>query len=95
MTLLGTTPAAAQSVDEGLRRDIESLKQGQAEIRKELRELKDLLGTRLSPRPASAIPENLERFSGGVERLERPLRLVAGAVLVLACVHDTAIYWVL
>lgn len=59
VTLLGTTPAAAQSVDEGLRRDIESLKQGQAEIRKELRELKDLLGTRLSPRPASAIPENL------------------------------------
>lgn len=36
-----------------------------------------------------------ERFSGGVERLERPLRLVAGAVLVLAGVHDTAIYWVL
>lgn len=59
VTLLGTTPAVAQSVDEGLRRDIESLKQGQAEIRKELRELKDLLGTRLSPRPASAIPENL------------------------------------
>lgn len=59
VTLLGTTPAVAQSVDEGLRRDLESLKQGQAEIRKELRELKDLLGARLSPRPASAIPENL------------------------------------
>jgi protein-disulfide isomerase len=57
--LLGAAPGFAQSVDEGLRKDIEALKQGQAEIRKELQELKDLLRARLTPRPASAVPENL------------------------------------
>jgi cytochrome c biogenesis protein CcdA len=32
--------------------------------------------------------------AGGLRRLERPLRIVAGGVLVLAGLHDTLVYWV-
>jgi len=37
----------------------------------------------------------VERFAGGIKRLERPLRLGAGAILILAGIHDTLIYWVI
>ena len=33
--------------------------------------------------------------AGGVRRLERPLRVAAAAVLVLAGLHDTLVYWAL
>lgn len=32
--------------------------------------------------------------AGGLRRLERPLRVAAGAILVLAGLHDTLVYWV-
>lgn len=34
-------------------------------------------------------------FAGGVRRVERVLRVVAGLVLVLAGLHDTIVYWLL
>lgn len=35
-----------------------------------------------------------DAVAGGLRRLERPLRVAAGAVLVLAGLHDTLVYWV-
>jgi cytochrome c biogenesis protein CcdA len=35
------------------------------------------------------------RIVGGVRRWERPVRLVAALVLVVAGLHDTAVYWLL
>ena len=37
----------------------------------------------------------VEHLAGGLRRLERPLRIAAGAVLVIAGLHDTVIYWLL
>ena len=37
----------------------------------------------------------VERLAGGVGRLDRPLRVVAGVVLVVAGLHDTFVYWML
>ena len=35
------------------------------------------------------------RFVGGLRRAERVLRVAAGAVLILAGLHDTVVYWLL
>lgn len=37
----------------------------------------------------------VESLAGGVRRLDRPLRLAAGVILVVAGLHDTLIYWLL
>lgn len=37
----------------------------------------------------------VQQLAGGVRRVERPLRVAAGAVLILAGLHDTIVYWVL
>lgn len=37
----------------------------------------------------------IQQLAGGLRRVERPLRAVAGAVLVIAGLHDTIVYWVL
>jgi len=37
----------------------------------------------------------LEALTGSIRRLERPARLVAGALLVVAGLHDTLVYWAL
>jgi cytochrome c biogenesis protein CcdA len=37
----------------------------------------------------------VHRIVGGVRRWERPVRLVAALVLVVAGLHDTAVYWLL
>lgn len=36
-----------------------------------------------------------DRVVGGVERWERPVRVVAALILVVAGLHDTVVYWVL
>lgn len=36
-----------------------------------------------------------DRLVGGVRRVDRPLRIVAGMVLLLAGLHDTLVYWLL
>lgn len=36
-----------------------------------------------------------EAVAGGMRRLERPIRVSAGAILLLAGVHDTLVYWAL
>lgn len=36
-----------------------------------------------------------EAVAGGMRRLERPIRVGAGAILLLAGVHDTLVYWAL
>jgi protein-disulfide isomerase len=58
-TGLSTEPAAAQAVDEALRKEIEALKEGQAAIRKELQELKDLLRGRQASQSPVAPVENV------------------------------------
>jgi hypothetical protein len=35
------------------------------------------------------------RLVGGVRRWERPVRLVAALILIVAGLHDTAVYWLL
>lgn len=35
-----------------------------------------------------------DAVAGGLRRLERPLRVAAGAILILAGLHDTLVYWV-
>jgi cytochrome c-type biogenesis protein len=35
------------------------------------------------------------RIVGGVRRWERPIRLIAAVILILAGLHDTAVYWLL
>jgi cytochrome c biogenesis protein CcdA len=37
----------------------------------------------------------IERLVGSIRRLERPLRVMAAVVLVLAGLHDTLVYWML
>ncbi len=34
-------------------------------------------------------------LAGGMRRVERVLRVVAGTVLILAGLHDTVVYWLL
>jgi cytochrome c biogenesis protein CcdA len=38
---------------------------------------------------------SLDHLTGGMRRVERPLRIAGGVVLVLAGLHDTLIYWLL
>jgi protein-disulfide isomerase len=47
--------ALGQAIDESLKKDIEALKEGQAAIRKELQELKQLLGARPAPSAGSTV----------------------------------------
>ena len=37
----------------------------------------------------------IEGLVGSIGRLERPLRIVAAVVLVIAGLHDTLVYWML
>lgn len=37
----------------------------------------------------------LEAVTGRLRRIDRPLRIGAGVVLILAGVHDTLVYWLL
>ncbi len=37
----------------------------------------------------------VDHLTGGMKRVERPLRVIAGVVLILAGLHDTIIYWML
>jgi hypothetical protein len=59
LTLWGTQPAFSQSSEElkGLRKELESLKEGQTAIQKELQEIKNFLRAR--PVAAPAEPQNI------------------------------------
>ena len=59
LTVWGTQPAFSQSSEElkGVRKELESLKEGQTAIQKELQEIKTLLRAR--PAAAPAEPQNI------------------------------------
>lgn len=59
VTAVGVHPAFAQAADETLRKEIEALKEGQAAIRKELQELKEILRGRQASQPPVAPVQNV------------------------------------
>ena len=72
LTLLGGAPVAfAQSTDDALRKDIESLKQEQAAMRKELTEIKELLRGRVASPQTIAPPGDVLLTVQGLPTLGR------------------------